>query len=98
MTENRVIGLDGKPIEQKEGEPSPEIINAIEDLLRDAKAGLINGFGYVYYKDDKEELTSYYTGNAWRLMAGFSRLNHRMNLATDDIQENESVGPDNTTA
>lgn len=72
-------GLDRQAL----GEPNPEIVDRLEQLLAQSRAGQIQGFCFVSVDHEGAVMTDYFGAKRFTQLGGLVRLQHEINQVID---------------
>jgi hypothetical protein len=88
MSDQKVVGLDGKPVELAT-EYDTSVIDLIERALADAKQFKATSVAVLIAvpTEDGFDIDVYWHGKRLTLLAGAGRLAHQLNARCDDAME-----------
>lgn len=84
VAESNVVGFKPGLKELAFGEPNADIIECLEQLLGEARAGQIQGFSFVAVDNHERYLENYYGAFRGLQIVGATRIIHRINLELDE--------------
>lgn len=84
VAESNVVGFKPGLKELAFGEPNTDIIECLEQLLGEARAGQIQGFAFVSVNNLNSYADNFYGAFRGLQMAGAARLIHKINLELDE--------------
>jgi hypothetical protein len=76
------VAADVRPIRELKRDCDPKVIEILEKLLVEAKAGEVTGFAYVLETPTTFDVGHH--GALFNLLALVERLKHRINVAIDE--------------